>query len=186
MSHSPILQMKTMRLRESKALTQLVNVGAKFQAQILRLQSACASQCAGQWELLKASDYPPLHCGCLFPRTVHRAPGDEGPHSLFSFSNFPGRAVLFHQWGVEGGPTGRESVRCLHSALCCEQQARRPQQARLPTGGKPNTLCQGHSEFNVPGLSVSAGPLSVCLSLCSFHGCLFCFMAAHVLFYRLW
>ena len=73
MSHSPILQMKTMRLRESKALTQLVNVGAKFQAQILRLQSACASRCAGQWELLKASDYPPLHCGCLFPRTVHRA-----------------------------------------------------------------------------------------------------------------
>ena len=97
-----------------------------------------------------------------------------------------GAAVLFHQWGVENGPTGRESVRCLRSALCCEQQARHPQQARLPTGGKPNTRCQGHSEFNVPGLAVSAGPLSVCLSLCSFHGCLFCFMAAHVLFYRLW
>lgn len=97
-----------------------------------------------------------------------------------------GAAVVFHQRGVEGGPAGRESLRCLCSALSYEQQACRLQQARLPTGGKPNTLCQGHSEINVPGLAVSTGPLSVCLSLCSFHGCLFCFMAAHVLFYRLW
>lgn len=112
--------------------------------------------------------------------------GDEGPHSLFSFSNFPGSGCPF--WSVrDWGWAHRQGVSAmspLRSLL--EQQARRPQQARLPTGGKPDTLCQGHSEFNVPGLAVSTGPLSVCLSLCSFHGCLFCFMAAHVLFYRLW
>lgn len=120
------------------------------------------------------------------PGRCTEPPGMKDPTASSVSAVSVGVAVVFHQRGVEGGPAGRESLRCLRSALSYEQQARRPQQARLPTGGKPDTLCQGHSEFNVPGLAVSAGPLSVCLSLCYFHGCLFCFMAAHVLFYRLW
>lgn len=145
MGHSPILQMKTMRLRGSKALTQLVNVGAKFQAQILGLQSACASRCAGQWEPLKASDYPLLRCGCLFPRTVHRTPGDEGPQSLFSFSNFPGSGCPFSsvrgwEWAHRQGVSAMSPLSSLLWAASATSPASKASNGREAQYAVPGTL----------------------------------------------
>lgn len=161
---SPILQLKTMRLRDSKVLAHLVNVGARLHAQVLGLQSTCALRCAGQRGPLKLWDYPQRHSGCPSPRTVHRAPGDEGPHSLFSFSSFRGSESFFISEGLRAGPQAGSP--CGVSAPLPPVSSKRIVPASKASNGR-EARCgvPGHSEVNVPGLAAGAGPLSLCLAL---------------------
>lgn len=91
--------------------------------------------------------------------------------------------IVFHQ----NGGLYSQGVTVDTSAQLCplSRELVTSRQAWLQGEGSLTCSARKHSKFNAPELSVKVGQLSICLSLCSFHGCLFCFISAHVLFYRL-
>lgn len=130
---------------------------------------------------------PSCTVGVSFPGLfTERWCGDEGPHSLFSFSNFPGSGCPFHQWGVEGGPTGRSQCDGSAPLSAVSSKCRRPSKQGFQQEGSPIRCARDTQNLMFQGTSCERWP-TVRLPLFMFLSWLLVlFYGRTCAFYRLW